>query len=190
MTPRLLVALWALTAAAPLAAQNGVEHFKAPPRDTALDPAHAVQRDAFLILRDSTAAISAAGSKLMSDLTSSSSLVWMRTRARAVATACTRTVSPLANAQAVTEAAAWPKAGQQKAQAELLKEMKRFSGDLVDCQKRWTTMAADTSQVAVRESAPYQMKRLSDSLAQFDRAARKYLQYISITLPPPVASTS
>ncbi len=177
-------ALWMLALAAPLGAQVGREHFTPPP-DTALDAEHAAQRDVFLVLRDSTASISAAGAKLMSDLTPTSSLVWMRSRARAVAAACARSQAPLASARVVTDGAVWPKDGQKKAQSELLKEMTTFSRDLTDCQERWTVMSADTSQTALREKAPHEMKKLNEKVDKFNLAARKYLQYISIKLPPP-----
>lgn len=182
MTRHTLAALLSLVAVVPLSAQVGREQFVTP--DTALDAAHAVQRDAFVVLRDSTATISAAGSRLMSEMTSSSSLAWMRARARAVAAACARSETPLANAKVVTAQGVWPNAGQKNAQAALLKAMPTFAGDLKDCQKRWTTLAADTSQVSLRENAPYQMKLLQDKLDAFNRTAQTYLRYISVKLPP------
>jgi hypothetical protein len=179
--PTLLAAM-ALGLAGPLAAQNGREAFIQP--DTAYDAIHAVQRDAFLVLRDSTSSITGAGAKLMSDLTSSSSLPWMQARARAVAAACGRSESPLAAARAVTTAGDWPLDLQKQAQANLLKAMKSFSTDLVDCKKRWTALAADTSQASLRENIPYQMKLLQDNVDQFNRTARMYLQYINVKLAP------
>jgi len=176
-----------LLLAGPLGAQVGREHFPTD-ADTTLDAEHAAQQQVFLVLRDSTSSISAAGSKLMSDLTATSSLIWMRNRARAVADACARSEGPLAGARALTEQGVWPKDAQKQAQSALLKEMTAFAGELTDCQRRWTAMAADTSQTAFRENAPYQMKLLNDKLDRFNRAARKYLQYIGIKLPPPGTS--
>ena len=181
-SPALFAAL-VLMAAGPAAAQNGREHFVQP--DTAYDAVHAVQRDAFLILRDSTATIGAAGSRLMSDLTSTSSLIWMRGRARAVAEACARSEQPLAGARAVTLSGSWPLELQKKAQSDLLKEMTAFKSELASCQKKWTTLAADTSQVSLRENAPYEMKQLQDQVDRFNRTAQHYLQYISVKLEPP-----
>jgi len=180
-------ALLMFVLAAPLQGQNGREHFTTP--DTALDAVHAPQQEAFLLLRDSTSSISAAGARLMSDLSPSSSLAWMHSRARGVVTACNRTVGPLANARAVTEKGDWPRNSQKKAQADLLKEMTAFAGDLADCEKRWTAFAADTNAVAFRESAPYQMKQLQDKLDKFNRTAQRYLQYIGIKLPPKTVPT-
>jgi len=178
-----VAAVLMLGAAAPLAAQAGREHFIQP--DTALDAVHTVQRNAFLILRDSTSTISAAGARLMSDMTPSSSLAWMRARARAVVQACARSEAPLAQARVVTSEGSWSLELQKQAQRDLLKAMKKFAGDLTACQKRWTSLAADTSQVSLRENAPYEMKKLQDQVDQFNRVAGKYLQYITITLPPP-----
>lgn len=168
--------------AAPVHAQNGREHFITP--DTALDAAHASQQQAFLVLRDSTSAISAAGAKLMSGMSPSRSLAWMQTRARGVVAACSSSSGPLATARAVTEHAAWPKKPQQQAQSDLLKEMSSLAGVLTDCEKRWTALAADTSQVSLRDNAPYQMKVLEDKLDKFNRSVRTYLRSIDITLPP------
>jgi hypothetical protein len=177
-----LVAALVLGAVATAEAQIGREHFTTP--DTALDAAHAPQQQAFLLLRDSTSSISAAGAKLMSDLSPSSSLAWMQARARGIVAACGQAVGPLANARAVTEQGDWPRTNQKKAQADLLKEMSAFAGDLTECQTRWTALAADTSTVAFRESAPYEMKKLQDKLEKFNRSAQTYLRYIGIKLPP------
>lgn len=163
-------------------AQIGREHFTTP--DTALDAVHAPQQQAFLMLRDSTSSISAAGAKLMSGMSPSSSLAWMQARARDVVTACGNSVGPLANARVVTAQGDWPLGNQQKAQADLLKEMSSFAGDLTDCQTRWTALAADTSNVSFRETAPYEMKKLQDKLDKFNRSAQTYLRYISVKLPP------
>jgi hypothetical protein len=178
-----LVPALMLLVAGPLGAQTGREHFVQP--DTAIDAVHTAQRDAFLELRDSTSTISAAGARLMSDLTSSSSLAWMQARSRAVAQACARSADPLAKARLVTTEASWPLELQQQAQTKLLKAMTSLVGELKTCQTRWKTMSADTSQVTLREDAPYQMKLLQDHLDEFNRTAQTYLQYISITLPPP-----
>lgn len=163
-------------------AQVGREYFTAP--DTALDAVHAPQQRAFLLLRDSTSSISAAGAKLMSDMNPSSSLAWMQARARGVAAACGQAVGPLANARVVTEQGDWPRKNQKEAQAKLLKEMSSFAGDLTDCQTRWTALAADTSRVSIRENAPYEMRKLQDKLDKFNRTAQTYLRYINVKLPP------
>jgi hypothetical protein len=172
-----------LLAAGPLAAQIGRENFVQP--DTAYDAVHAPQRDAFITLRDSTSSISAAGARLMSDLTPASSLAWMQARARAVVKACARSSAPLAAARAVVTGATWPAASQQKAQASLLKAMTTFDGQLTACTRRWTALAADTSQTSLRENAPYEMQVLEDQLGQFNRTAQTYLQYIQVVLHPP-----
>lgn len=182
MSRRVLATFVALVAVAPLQAQIGREHFVAP--DTALDAAHAVQQSAFLVLRDSTATISSAGARLMSEMTPSSSLAWMQARARTVAAACARSEVPLANAKAVTEQGVWTTSGQKNAQAALLKAMPAFAGELRDCEKRWTALAADTSQVSLRENAPYQMSQLQTKLDAFNRTAQTYLRYIGVKLPP------
>jgi hypothetical protein len=177
-----LVAALVLGASGTVEAQIGREHFTTP--DTALDATHAPQQQAFLLLRDSTSSISAAGAKLMSDMSPSSSLAWMQARARGIVGACGHAVGPLANARAVTEQGDWPLTNQKKAQADLLKEMSSFAGALTDCQTRWTALAADTSTVSFRESAPYEMKKLQAKLDQFNRSAQTYLRYISVKLPP------
>jgi len=182
MSRSIWCALLMVASVAPAQAQNGREYFTSP--DTALDAEHAPQQQAFIILRDSTSTISAAGARLMSDMSPSSSLPWMQARARAVVTACARSERPLANAQAVTRQGVWPNAAQQKAQSELLKEMTALADDLTDCQKRWTALAADTSNVSFRENAPYQMKLLEDKLNAFNRTAQTYLRYIGVKLPP------
>jgi hypothetical protein len=177
-----LAAALVLGAAGAAEAQIGREHFTTP--DTALDAAHAPQQQAFLLLRDSTSSISAAGARLMSDMSPSSSLAWMQARARGVVAACGQSVGPLANARAVTEQGNWPLTNQKKAQADLLKQMSSFAGDLTDCQTRWTALAADTSAVSFRETAPYEMKKLQDKLDKFNRSAQTYLRYIGVKLPP------
>jgi len=182
-----LAAFLALVAVAPLDAQVGREQFVSP--DTALDAAHAVQQAAFVVLRDSTTTISAAGSRLMSDMTSSSSLSWMQARARAVAAACARSEAPLASARVVTLQWKGTTDGQRNAQSALLKEMPAFAGELADCQKRWTVLAADTSQTSLRENAPYQMKLLQNKLDKFNRTAQTYLRFIGVKLPPPAPHT-
>ena len=183
MSRRVFAAVVALAAAAPLHAQVGREQFVEP--DTALDAAHAVQQRAFIVLRDSTATISAAGSRLMSEMSPSSSLAWMHARARSVAAACARSEVPLANAKTVTEQWVWTTPGQKNAQADLLKAMPAFASELRDCRKRWTALAADTSQVSLRENAPYQMKQLQTKLDAFSRTAQTYLRFINVKLPPP-----
>lgn len=188
MSRTALVAALVLLSAGPLGAQAGREHFVQP--DTALDAVHAVQRDAFQQLWDSTSTIGAAGARLMSDLTSSSSLAWMRSRAGAVARACARSVSPLAKARTVTLEGTWPLKLQQQARAKLLKDMVVFDGDLAACQRRWTTLAADTSQVSLRENAPYQMKLLQRRLDEFNRTVQTYLQYIGAKLSPQSSAQS
>jgi hypothetical protein len=108
----------------------------------------------------------------------------MHARARSVAAACARSEVPLANAKAVTEQGVWATPGQKNAQAALLKAMPAFAGDIRDCQKRWTALAADTSQVSLRENAPYQMKQLQTKLDAFNRTAQTYLRSIGVKLPP------
>lgn len=179
-------ALLTLATVTPLAAQNGREQFVQT--DTALDAAHAVQQAAFIVLRDSTSTISAAGARLMSDLTPSSSLEWMRTRARAVASACARSEAPLATARAVTGQGQWTSDQQKQAQANLLKAMPGFADELKECRKRWSALAMDTSQVSLRESAPYQMQQLLTKLDRFNQTARTYLRSIGVKLPPPGAT--
>ncbi|HEX5004345.1 MAG TPA: hypothetical protein VFV65_03470 [Gemmatimonadales bacterium] len=180
------LALLATLAALPASAQSGREHFIQP--DTALDAPHAVQQTAFLVLRDSTSTIAAAGARLMSDMTPNSSLAWMQGRAGSVAEACARSVAPLAEARKVTAAGEWPRDNQRKAQADLLKEMTKFSEELGDCQTRWKALAAEKDRDTLRENAPYQMKQLRDRLDQFNRVAGTYLRYISVKLPPPGAA--
>lgn len=178
----LVLALTALLGSSPVSAQNGREFFAQP--DTALDAAHAVQRDTFVPLRDSVSAISAAGARLMSGLTPSSSLAWMQGRARAVAAACARPVGPLAAARELTSRTKWPLAGQETARTTLLKEMSTFGNELAACQKLWNGLAADTSRTNVRENAPYQMKLLQEKVDQFNRVSANYLRLISVKLPP------
>lgn len=177
-----LVASLVVLVAVPLHAQRGREHFVQP--DTAIDAEHAVQRDAFLVLRDSTSTIRAASARLMSDLTPSSSRAWIRTRAQAMAAACARSEGPLEAARAVTESGNWPMDRQRKSQVALLKEMTAFAEELRSCQVIWAALSTDTSRTALREQAPYQMKLLEDRLRKFDLASRLYLQYIGIKLAP------
>jgi hypothetical protein len=177
-----LLVLAATAATAPASAQIGREHFVQA--DTALDAEHLVQQEIFVVLRDSTASIGAAGAKLMSDLTPSSSLAWMRARANAVTEACARTVTPLAAARELTSTTRWPQPGQESARTALLKEMTSFADELAACQKRWTVLAADTSRTNLREHAPYQMKLLQEKVDQFNRTAGTYLRRISVKLPP------
>jgi hypothetical protein len=178
-----MAALAALAAAAPLAAQNGRENFVQP--DSALDAVHATQRDAFLALRDSTSAISAAGARLMSDMGPNASLAWMQARSRGIANACAGSEGPLAGARTVTSQGDWPLEAQKQVQSDLLKAMKSFGKQLADCRKTWTALAADTSQTSLRESAPYEMKKVTDQVTQFNLVAGKYLRYIDVKLPPP-----
>lgn len=175
-----------LLVAAPLAGQTGREHFVQP--DTAIDAVHAAQQDAFLLLRDSTSRISSAGARLMSEMSPSASLAWMRARATAVSKACAGAVAPLASARAVTTGATWPRENQRKAQADLVKGMTSFADDLAGCQKQWTQFTADTSQQAMREKAPYEMKKLQDKLDEFNRTAGTYLRFINVKLPPTSSS--
>lgn len=183
MRQALLGAGLLLGLATSLPAQNGREFFVQ--KDTAYDAVHAAQRDAFTVLRDSTSGISAATSRFLAGVTSQSSLAWMQGRARTVADACARTVAPLANARAVTAGERWPHPSQQQAQAELLKDMTTLGGQLAECRKNWTSLATDSSQVALREHAPYELRRLDDQLSHFNRAAQKYLQRIAVKLPTP-----
>lgn len=179
-------ALWALLAAglsSPLAAQSGREYFVQP--DTAYDSVHTVQRDAFTLLRDSTTAISAATSRLMAGISPSSSLPWLRGQAMAVAAACRGATGPLAAARAVTQQGEWPKEYSRKAQASLLEEMGKFSGQLGACDTEWKGLAADTSQQHFRDNAPYRLKRLNDQVAAFNRSVGHYLRSIGVKLKTP-----
>jgi len=172
-----------LLAAGPLAAQSGREYFVQP--SAPVDSATAARQAPFYVLRDSTSAISAAGARLMSDLTPSSSVPWMQARARAVAKACAGSVTPLADARASTEASSWPKSMQQRAQTDVLKQMDTFAGVLAGCQKTWTTLAADTSQTSLRDQAPYQMQRLQSEVSALSRSVQNYLRFTEAQLPPP-----
>jgi hypothetical protein len=174
-----LLAACLLGLAGPLAAQSQF------PADTALDAEHAVQRDAFILLRDSTSSISAASARLMSDIGPSASLPWLQARARGIAQACARSVAPLASTREVVTKATWPKTFQQKAQVDMLKAMTVFHPQLLQCEKQWTAMAADTSRTRIRENAPYAMSVLESQVGDFSRAAQRYLQYISVKLPLP-----
>lgn len=180
-SPALFAALF-LMAAGPAAAQNGREHFVQP--DTAYDAVHAVQRDAFLVLRDSTSHIDAALAKLMSGLGPSSSLTWMQTRARVVAQACTRAEVPLAAAQTVVVQGRWPYSVQQDARSKALKFMASFATELSGCRTKWERLASDTNRVELRESAPYHVSQLQHQLHSFNQAMADYLRRIDITLPP------
>jgi hypothetical protein len=159
----------------------------ATPPDTALDAAHAVQRDAFLVLRDSTSGITAAGSRLMSGLSPTASLAWLQGRARGMAQACARTVAPLGQAREVVTKATWPKTYQQKARAEMLKAIAAFNPQLLQCQKDWKALAADTSQYNLRVTAPHAASVVQSQVVEFESASQRYLQYISVKLPLPVS---
>lgn len=175
------MAVGLLCAAGPLHAQAST------PPDTALDAAHAAQRDAFLILRDSTSGISAASARLMSDLGPSASLAWLQSRARGLEQACTRSVGALVRARDVVAKATWPKSYEQKAQANMLKAMAVFHPQLAQCQKEWKAMAADTSQYQLRTTAPHAASVVQAQAIEFQHAAQNYLQSISVKLPLPVS---
>jgi hypothetical protein len=178
---RAVLALGLLCAAGPLAAQDLY------PADTALDAVHAAQRDAFVVLRDSTSSISAASARLMTEMGPSASLPWLQARARGIAQACARSVAPLAEAQSVVAKADWLTPYQKKSQAGLLKAMGVFNPQLLECKKQWMAMAADTSQTRIRDNAPHAMSVLESQLADLNRAAQLYLQYIGVKLPIPKA---
>jgi len=167
----------------PLAAQNGREYFVPP--DTTVDPAVVARQAPYAALRDSTSAISAAGARLMSGMSPSSSVPWMQSRARGVAQACEGAVAPLAAAREATEGAHWEKSAQQQAQATLLKEMSSFAGALSDCRKTWPQMAADTSQSSLRDQLPYRMQQLQNRVLSLNRSVQAYLKYVGMPLPLP-----
>lgn len=172
----------------PLAAQNGREYFVQP--DTTVDSAVVARQAPYALLRDSTSAISAAGARLMSGMSPSSSVPWMQSRARAVAMACEGAVAPLTAAREATEGATWEKSAQRKAQATLLKEMSSFAGALADCRKSWPQMAADTSQSSLREKLPYRMQLLQNQVLSLNRSVQAYLKYARMPLPLPGQSKS
>jgi hypothetical protein len=159
----------------------------ATPPDTALDAAHVVQQDAFLMLRDSTSAISTAASRLMSGLSPSASLPWLQGRSRGMADACAHVVAPLAHAREVVAKATWTKPHEQKAQAEMLKAIGVFNPQLLQCQKEWKALAADTSQYNLRVTAPHSASVVQSQVVEFERASQRYLQYINVKLPLPVS---
>ena len=72
---------------------------------------------------------------------------------------------------------------EQKAQAEMLKAMAVFNPQLVQCQKQWTAMAADTSQYQLRTTAPHAASVMQSQVVEFQHAAQHYLQSISVKLP-------
>lgn len=184
MTRHILVPAILLLAAAPLRAQTGREYFVQP--DTALDSTVVARQAPFLALRDSTSALKAAGARLMSELTSTSSVPWMHTRARAIQKACVASEAPLGAARAATTAQKdWPLAAQQQARASLLRQMATFGETLSNCEKTWAALAKDTSQTSIRESAPYQWKLLRDEIGALDRSVQAYLQATAAKLPPP-----
>ena len=177
-----LFAALILMAAGPAAAQTGREHFVQA--DTAYDAVHAVQRDAFLVVRDSMSTIYSAVARLMSGTGPSSSLIWMQTRARVVAQACAGTEPPLAAARTVVGQGAWPRSTQQDARSKALKFMASFAKELSGCRTQWEALASDTNRVRLRESAPYLASQLQNQLDSFNRATYDYLGRIDITLPP------
>lgn len=177
---RTLLVAGLLCAAGSLKAQD------ATPPDTALDAAHAVQRDAFLVLRDSNSAISTAASRMMSGLSPSASLAWLQGRARGMAEACAHPVAPLARAREVVAKATWSKAHEQKAQGEMLKAIAVYNPQLLQCQKDWKALAADTSQYNLRVTAPHAASVVQSQAVEFERASQRYLQYINVKLPLPV----
>ncbi len=180
--------LLCLLAAAPLAAQSGREYFVQP--STPVDSAVAARQAPFFVLRDSTSAISAAGARLMSDLTPSSSVAWMQARARAVIKACAGAVQPLTAARAMTESSTWSNPAQQQAQADLLKQMTSFAGTLAACQQTWTVLAAETSQSSLRDQLPYQNQLLQTQVTALGRRLQVYLKYTDAQLPPPAQPKS
>lgn len=184
MSRRLVVPAVLLMLATSLHAQTGREYFVQP--DTARDSTVVSRQAPFLVLRDSTSALKAAGAKLMSELTSTSSVAWMHARARAILKGCAASEAPLAGARAATAAEKeWPRDIQRQAQASLLKQMDSFRDALTSCDTQWTALARDTSQTAVRESAPYQWKLLNDQIGALNRSVQNYLQLTAAKLPPP-----
>jgi len=103
-----------------------------------------------------------------------------------MAQACTRTVAPVAQAREVVAKATWPKARQQKAQVEMLKAIDVFHPQLLQCEKGWKALAADTSQYNVRVTAPHEASTVQTQVVEFARASQLYLQSLGIKLPLPV----
>ena len=176
----------AIVLASPLAAQNGREYFVQP--DTAVDSAVVARQAPYVMLRDSSSAISAAGARLMGSLSSSSSVAWMHSQARTVLKACDAAVAPLAAARTATEAAKWSTSARQQAQAALLTEMSSFGKALADCRTTWPRMAADTSQSQLRDQLPYRMHQLQDRVDALHRRIQSYLKSVGMSLPLPKQS--
>jgi hypothetical protein len=176
--PAVLLGLLVLLAASPATAQTVVQPEKP------LDPGQVVARDAMVMLRDSLNSVTAASARLVRGVGPTSSPSWLQSRARSIASACTRSHTTMAAVRPVIEGGADTLTVQVNARRVLLAEMTSLDATLTACEQTWKARSSGAHAAAIREHGPSEVEALNRAVQVFDKKLSTYASTQGFKLPP------
>ena len=177
---RLVTLLVLLAAWSPgLGAQGTVVLPEAP-----LDSARAALREDLLTFRDSLNTIDAAAGRLHRDYRQASAAV-LRSRARVMTEACTRSARNVPLARKAVEASEASNEARRRTRKELLGALDRLTTVLTRCKTQFDAMSQPGKGEEVRGYGNDRAIRIQAGLREYDRVLARYLSAMGIKTPVP-----
>lgn len=171
----LLMALWSPG----LQAQGTVVLPEAP-----LDSTRAALRDDLLTFRDSLSTIDAAAARLQRDYREASAAA-LRSRARVMTDACTRSARNVPLARKAVQASEATNDARRRTRRELLAALDRLTTVLTRCNTEFDAMSQPGKGEEVRGYGNNRAIRIQSGLREYDRVVARYLSAMGITMPAP-----
>ena len=166
-----------------LAAQGTVVLPEAP-----LDSARAALRDDLLMFRDSLSTIDAAAARLQRDFRQASVAV-LRSRARVMTDACTRSARSVPGARRAVQASQASNDARRQTRGELLAALDRLNKVLTRCKTEFSAFSQPGKGEEVRGYGNDRAIRIQSALREYERFLSRYLNAMGIrTLSNPRAS--
>ena len=170
----LLIAAWS----SPLQAQGTVVLPETP-----LDSARAALRDDLLTFRDSLTTIHAAAARLHRDYRQASDAV-LRSRARVMTEACTRSARNVPLARKAVQASEASNDASRRTRKELLGELDRLTKVLTRCKTEFDVLSQPGKAEEVRGYGNARAIRIQSGLREYERVLARYLSAMGIRIQP------
>lgn len=152
--------------------------------ETPLDSARAALRDDLYTFRDSLNTIDAAAARLHRDYRQASHAV-LRSRARIMTEACTRSMRNVPLARKAVQAAAASNDARRRSRRELLGALDRLTTVLTRCKTEFDDLSQPGKGEAVRGYGNARALRIQSGLREYERVLSRYLSTMGIKTPLP-----
>jgi hypothetical protein len=144
-----------------------------------LDSARAALRDDLLTFRDSLSSVDAAAARLHRDYRQASEAV-LRSRARVMTEACTRSVRNVPRARLAIQVSEASSDTRRRARRELLGALDRLSLVLNGCQKEFGALSGPGKGEEVRGYGNNRAIRIQSGLREYEQALARFLSAMGI----------